>query len=155
MNKKKTIIISLAILLTAGIIITIIFLTEPSAERSGATKETAMLVDVVQADSGTFSPTIVATGTVEPARDIMLSSRVSGKIIRVSPAFTPGGFVEEGEVLLQIDPADFRNDLRLRQSELQQALADLKVEQGRQDVARKDYELIGEDLPAGNQDLHW
>ena len=153
MNKKKTIIISLAILATAGIIITIIFLTEPSAKRTGATKETAMLVDVVYADSGTFRPTIVATGTVEPARDVMLSSRVSGKIVRVSESFTPGGFVKEGEVLLQIDPADFRNNLKLRQSELQQALADLRIEQGRQDVARKDYELFEDTLSPDNKAL--
>lgn len=153
MSKKKTLIISLAILIAAGIIITIIFLTEPSAERTGATKETAMLVNVVKADSGTFRPTIVATGTVEPARDIMLSSRVNGKIIRVSESFTPGGFVKEGEVLIQIDPADYRNNLKLRESELQQALANLKIEQGRQDVARQDYELFDDTLAEENKAL--
>lgn len=153
MNKKKTLIISLAILMAAGIIITIIFLTEPSAERSGATKETAMLVDVVQVDSGTFRPIIVATGTVEPARDIILSSRVNGKILSVSQSFTPGGFVKEGEVLLQIDPADYRNNLKLRESELLQALANLKVEQGRQDVARQDYELFDDTLSEENKAL--
>lgn len=153
MNKKKTTIISLSILLAAGIIVTIIFLTEPSAKRSGATKETAMLVKVVEADSGTFKPVIVVTGTVEPAREIMLSSRVSGKIVRVSKSFTPGGFVAKGEVLLQIDPADYHNELKLRQSELEQALANLRIEQGRQYVARQDYELFDDTLSKENKAL--
>jgi len=153
MTKKKTIIISLAILVAAGIITAIIFLTEPTANKSGATKETAMLVDVVKADSGNFQPTIKATGIIEPARDIMLSTRVSGQIVNIAKLFTPGGFVKEGEMLVQIDPSDFRNELLLRKSELQQALADLKIEQGRQEVAEQDYELFDDTLTSENKSL--
>jgi RND family efflux transporter MFP subunit len=153
MNKKKTLLICLALLLVGGVVTAIIFFTEPSASRSGATKETAMLVDVERVEAGNFYPTIVATGTVQPAKDIVLSPRVSGEIIRRSEAFVPGGFVKKGEVLLQIDPADYRNTLALRRSELQQALAALEIEQGRQKVARRDLELIGETFSAENQDL--
>ena len=48
MSGKKTIVISLSILLAGAAVILLIFNTEPEATRSGATKETAMLVDVVQ-----------------------------------------------------------------------------------------------------------
>ncbi len=144
-NWKKTLLICIIILVVGAIVTALIFSTEPTAMRAGATKETAMLVEVTEVQHGTFQPTIVATGTVQPAQDIMLSPRVSGEIIRRSPSFVPGGFVKKGEVLLQIDPADYRNTLELRKSELHQALADLEIEKGRQDVARKDFQLIGGD----------
>ncbi|MEQ9437735.1 MAG: efflux RND transporter periplasmic adaptor subunit [Cyclobacteriaceae bacterium] len=143
-KKKKTLLVCLAILLTTGAITAFIFLTEPTASQSGATKETAMLVDIAEVQRGTFQPTIVATGNVQPAEDIMLSPRVGGEIIRRADGFTPGGFVKKGEILLQIDPADYRNTLQLQESALQQAKADLAIEQGRQDVAQQDYELVDE-----------
>jgi RND family efflux transporter MFP subunit len=153
MNKKKTLLISLAILLAGGGLTALIFLTEPTAQRSGATKETAMLVEVTSAERGSYQPIIVATGTVQPSKSIILSSRVSGQIVRQYPDFAPGGFVQEGDMLVQIDPADYRNTLELRESDLQQAQAQLEIEQGRQDAARKGYELVDEDLEEMNTEL--
>jgi len=153
MDWKKTLLICSIILIAAAALTTLIFFTEPTATRVGATKETAMLVDVTDVERGTFRPTIVAMGTVEPAQDITLSPRVSGEILERSPKFTPGGFVKKGEILLQIDPADFENTLQQRQSELRQAIADLEIEMGRQDVARKDYQLLDETLSPENEAL--
>jgi RND family efflux transporter MFP subunit len=81
-------------------------------------------------------------GTVRPEKEIILSPRVGGEIVSVSESFTPGGFVEEGEVLLQIDPADYEVILLQRESELLQASADLELELGRQDLAQKDYKEL-------------
>ncbi|MBC5992236.1 efflux RND transporter periplasmic adaptor subunit [Pontibacter cellulosilyticus] len=153
MTKKKTFIISAIILLASIIITVVVFMTEPEAQREGASIKTAMLVDVVQVDKGDYTPTIVATGTVQAAKDITLSTQVGGEVIRISDNFTPGSFVKKGEVLLQINPADYRNTLQLRRSDLELAKSDLSVEMGRQEVAQKDYELIGEDLPIKNKDL--
>lgn len=153
MSKKKALFISLSILLAAALATLVIFLTEPEAKRAGATKETAMLVDIVTAQSGTFSPTVKATGTVQAAQDIVLSPRVSGEIISRSEAFIPGSYVKKGKMLLQIDPSDYKNSLQLRQSELEQAMADYNIELGRQSVAKQDYEFIGDTLSAENQAL--
>lgn len=142
MSKRKTLLICLIILVVAGGVTAFIFLTEPTATQAGATKETAMLVQVVEVQRGTFEPEIVATGTVQPSEDVTLSPLVNGEIIRRANAFNPGGFVKKGEVLLQIDPSDYQNTLKLRKSDLLQAEADLAIEQGRQDVARQDYELV-------------
>ncbi|RDV12945.1 efflux RND transporter periplasmic adaptor subunit [Pontibacter diazotrophicus] len=153
MTKKKTFIISGAILLVSVAITLLVFMTAPEAQREGAAKRTAMLVDVVQVNRGNYTPTVVATGTVQAAKDITLSTQVGGEVVSISENFIPGSFVKKGEVLLQINPADYRNTLQLRMSDLQLAKADLSVEMGRQDVARKDYELIGEELSGENQDL--
>jgi RND family efflux transporter MFP subunit len=147
MNWKKTLLISLTILLIGAGITYYIFSTEPTAQRSGATKETAMLVDVVQVERGSYQPQIVATGTVQPAKEIMLSPRVSGEILSISSAFTPGGFVKKGQTLMQIDPADYETILALRNSELAQAKSDLQLEMGQQSIAKQDYALLGDTLP--------
>lgn len=146
MSRKTTITVLAcgAILAAAAGVLALVFLTEPTAQRSGATRETAMLVDVLPVERGTHRPTVTAMGTVVPERDVVLSPRVAGQVVERSAAFTPGGFVTAGEVLLRIDPADFENALAQRQSELRQARADLELEMGRQDVARQDYELLEE-----------
>ncbi|MCF8307446.1 MAG: efflux RND transporter periplasmic adaptor subunit [Bacteroidales bacterium] len=153
MKKKTTLIISLAALAVAAVVVLVIFSTEPTAKRAGATKQTAMLVNVIEVEKGTYRPEIEAMGTVEPSQDIVLSPRVSGEIMERSDAFTPGGYVQKGEVLLQIDPSDYKNTLEQRKSELLQAQADLNVEMGRQTVAEKDYQLIDETLSEKNKDL--
>ncbi len=153
MSKKKTIIISIVILAAAVAVTLIIFMTEPSASKTGASKETAMLVDIVNVQRGNYSPIFEATGNVQPAEDVMLSPRVSGEIVRRADQFTPGATVKKGEMLLQIDPADYQNTLQLRQSELMQAQSDLTIEQGRQDIARQDYQLIGDTVSMMDEDL--
>ena len=153
MSRYKTIILSILILVISAGVTFIIFITEPKAQREGATKKTAMLVDVVEIQRGEYTPTVVATGNVQAARDITLSPQVEGEVVHISENFIPGSFVKKGEVLLRINPADFRNILQLRRSDLQLAKSDLSIEMGRQDVARKDYELIGDELSPDNKAL--
>lgn len=152
-STKKTVLLSLLILLVGGAITAVVFLTEPKAVRGGATRETAMLVDIIQVERDTFQPTIVAMGTVKPSQDIILRPRVSGRITERYTAFTPGGYVQEGEILLQIDPEDYKNTLQQRKSDLQQATANLNIEMGRQDVAQSDYQLLNEELSDKNKKL--
>ncbi|MDZ7690354.1 MAG: hypothetical protein U5K69_04265 [Balneolaceae bacterium] len=95
MNWKRTLLICGLILLGGGALLGLILSTEPTAQRSGATQETAMLVDVTDVERGNYTPTIRAMGTVIPSQDITLSPRVTGEIIELSPNFTPGGFVEK------------------------------------------------------------
>ncbi len=152
-NRKKTLLISLAILIAGAAVTLVIFLTEPVAEPETAVSETAMLVEVAGVEQGNFKPVVTATGRVIPEKEIILSPRVSGQVSELSGGFVPGGFVRKGEKLLQIDPSDYRNILRLRESELLQAKADLDLEMGRQYVAQKDYELFEEEIPEENQGL--
>lgn len=153
MSWKKTLLICFIILIVGGAVTTLIFSTEPTAERSGATRETAMLVDVTSIQKGSFHPTITAMGTVIPSQDIILSPRVSGEVIDRSENFTPGGYVQKGDTLLRIDPADYRNALQQQQSQLQEALANLSIEMGRQSAAQKEYKLFGDTLSEENEAL--
>ena len=127
--------------------------SEPKAQREGATKRTPMLVTVERVRRGTFVPTITALGRVAPAREIVLSPQVGGRVIEVADNFLPGGFVATGEVLVSLDPADDANTVQQRESELQQAQSDLAVELGRKDLARTDLELLDRELTPDNKAL--
>ena len=153
MSKRKTVFLSIGILLISAAITAVVFMTEPEAQRETATKTTAMLVDAVEVHRGNFTPTIVATGTVQAGKDIILSPQVGGQVISISKNFTPGSFVKKGEVLVQINPADYRNTLQLRKSDLALAKSNLSIELGRQDVARKDFELVGQEMSEENKAL--
>ncbi|WP_419213355.1 efflux RND transporter periplasmic adaptor subunit [Maribacter sp. X9] len=153
MNNKKILWICLAIIGGGLLVTALIFSTEPEAQQEGASLETAMLVDVTTIKKGTFEPLVVATGTVQPIEDVNLSPLVSGQVIRRDPAFTPGGFVKKNQVLLQIDPADYRNTLELRKSEYMQSQTTLDTEMGRQEIAVQDLQLITDDSLFGNNPL--
>ncbi|MGM0454362.1 MAG: efflux RND transporter periplasmic adaptor subunit [Thermodesulfobacteriota bacterium] len=150
---KLTLLICILVLFAAAGGVALIFSTEPEATRTAASRETAMLVDVVSVSRKTHHPEISAMGTVQAARDITLRPRVSGEIVERAPAFTPGGFAEKGEMLLVIDPADYQNTLQQQKSDLRRAVSDLKIEMGRQNVARQDYALLDETLTSESKAL--
>jgi len=150
---KRSWFISLALILLAVAVLYLINSTEPTAEREAATLRRAMLVEVIEAEQGNYQPVIVETGTVAPARDIQLAPQVGGRIVSLHPDFTPGGFIQAGEIILEIEAADYKNRVAQRESELTQAKTELAMEMGRQQVARRDFELLGQRLPEGENDL--
>lgn len=150
---KLSLAICILILAAGAGIVALIFTTEPTAVRTEGTRESAMLVDVVLGERGSFHPVIAAMGTVIPVRDVVLRPQVNGLIVERSSAFTPGQFVTRGDTLLRIDPSDFVHQLEQRKSDLQQALADLDLEMGRQDIARQDYRAVGETLDTNKESL--
>lgn len=150
---KRTLLICVALISTAMLVLYAVYSTEPEAEREAATLKRAMLVEVIEAEQGSFRPVIVETGTVAPSRAIQLAPQVGGRIVDLHPDFAPGGFIKEGELVLQIEKADYKNLLAQRRSELTAAETDLALEMGRQEVAQRDFELLGERLLEGESDL--
>lgn len=67
-----------------------------------------LLVDVMQLATETVSLTVDSQGTVRPRTETILSAEVSGAIVSISPKFIPGGVFAKGEVLMQIDPTNYR-----------------------------------------------
>lgn len=86
---------------------------------------------------------VPAMGTVIPAVDVNIVPEVSGNIIEVSPNFVPGGRFEKGEVLLKINPKDYEFDLIKKQAVLEKAKSALQLEQGNQDIAKREWEILG------------
>ena len=143
-----------AALVAGGVLVLLlIFNTEPVPERETAVRQTASLVDAIAPEAGSFRPEIEVLGVVRPAQSLDLRPRVSGAVEELASQLQPGGFVKRGEVLLRIDDADYQNLLLQREGELQQAIAELEIEQGRQDIAERDYRALQRELAPDNRAL--
>lgn len=130
-----------------------IYQTEPEAQQIDGKRKSAALVETITVDRNTYSPRLVVLGTVRPAQEIVLSPRVSGQVLKLSPSFLPGGMVREGDLLLQVDPADFENTVSIRKSELEQVQADWEIEVGRQKLAQQELDLLGDSIGEVNDAL--
>ncbi|HPQ39298.1 MAG TPA: efflux RND transporter periplasmic adaptor subunit [bacterium] len=86
---------------------------------------------------------IQVMGTIEPELEITLTAEVGGEIIAVHPEFLPGGVVEKGDVLVEIDPVSYQARVAAAEASLEQAGLELLQEEGRQIIAEKEWELLG------------
>src|SRR5690606_17819963 len=90
---------------------------------------------------------VEAYGVVRPAREVQIYPEVSGRIVKMHPALEPGGVIAEGDILVEIDPEEYELALDRALGALAEAEAALEVEQGRQLIAKREWELYGRDLP--------
>jgi RND family efflux transporter MFP subunit len=94
-----------------------------------------------------------ASGTVIPARVAILRNEVEGQIIEQNPQLLPGGIVQRNDMLIRIDPQDYQLHVRERQAEVVSAQFELEVEQGRQAVARQEWQVLGTEIAGAKVNL--
>lgn len=88
---------------------------------------------------------IRSQGTVSPRTESQLVPEVSGRVVSIAPAFTSGGFFEEGEVLLTIDRYDYRQAVVRAEAEIARSELALAREEAEAEVARREWEELGGD----------
>jgi multidrug efflux system membrane fusion protein len=81
-------------------------------------------VRVIEAGSTDLKVQIKAIGTVTPLNTVLVQSRVAGPLQQVF--FEEGQKVEAGQLLAQIDPADYKVELAQAQGQKEQNIALLK-----------------------------
>ena len=141
------------LVIVIGIVIAVSLVkTGPKASRKPPVKQ-ARLVEVTPLSMGTVTTEIEAMGTVVPARKVELHPQVSGEIIKVSEQYVPGGLFRAGDEILQIDPKDYVLAVKRRESEVAQAMSNVKIEQGQQIIAQREFEMVGEAIDEKNNDL--
>ena len=113
----------------------------------------ARLVEVSPVASRTAKVVIRAMGSVMPARTVDLASRVRGQVVSADPRFVPGGFFRAGEQMLKVEATDYELAVRQRESDLTKVQTELKIEMGRQAVARREYELLEEEMSQEEREL--
>ena len=87
-------------------------------------------VDTMLVEPGPVPVTIRSRGIVTPRRNIELVTEVSGRVIWVDPGFLQGEQVQEGQLLLRIDPIDYEvalSDARAALASAEFSLAEVKV----------------------------
>lgn len=76
--------------------------------------------------AGAGSIPVYGAGTVRPRAEVDVAAEITGRVVWVAPNFQSGGRVEEGQLVLRIDDADYRN----------------AVEQARTSLAVQELELL-------------
>lgn len=124
-----------AAILAAGILGFAVFMaTGPEVDRREVVP-VVPLVRVVTVEPQGLRLTVTAHGTVQPPIESELRTQIDGEIIWVSPRLAPGGFFEEHEPLVRIDPTDYERELdgaRAARDRATSALSRAKREHERQ-----------------------
>ena len=87
---------------------------------------------------------VVAQGQVRPARRVMLAPEVGGRVVHLGRGMERGVFFEAGEVLMRVDDTDARIAVATAEAQLAQAQASLELEEAQGEIARRDWEALGE-----------
>ncbi len=105
------------------------------------------LVRVITVQPETLRLTVEAQGTVRPRTETEMVPEVSGRVVEISPSLAAGGFFEEGDVLLKIDPREYELDVVRSRAAVAQAELRVATEEQEAEVARKEWESLGEGEP--------
>jgi RND family efflux transporter MFP subunit len=140
------------VIIAAGLVgYNLLIHSSPKAKKQPPAK-ISPLVRIQRLYPETVSTIIPAMGTVIPAREVTLKSRVAGEIVSVHPEFIDGGFIKKGTEILEIDDADYRLAVIKKESDVAAARFSLKLEQGHQAVAKREWELLNTGKPAGSME---
>lgn len=104
------------------------------------------LVETVAVSPGKEKVFIEAFGTVIPAQRITLQSEVEGRIIDQNPELIPGGLIKQDDMVIQVNPADYELRIKEYTAELEEAMFELELEQGRQVIASQEWKLLEGDI---------
>jgi RND family efflux transporter MFP subunit len=125
--------------------------TAPRAQKRPP-ERTVALVKTQPLFPDTHQVAVTGMGSVVPAREITLKTRVPGEIQAIHPEFVEGGFIRAGEKMLKIDAEDYELALARKESAVVNAEYNLKVEMGYQDVARQEWSLLYPERTANAQE---
>jgi RND family efflux transporter MFP subunit len=91
--------------------------------------------------------TVVSEGTVRPRTESELVPEISGRVTSIAPSFAEGGFFEEGDVLVTIDPFDYQQAVVSARAQLAQTRLRLAEEEAEAEVALREWEDLGRGDP--------
>ncbi|MGD9547231.1 MAG: efflux RND transporter periplasmic adaptor subunit [Candidatus Krumholzibacteriia bacterium] len=112
---KKTILIVLAVLVVGAVIVSIL----RSGDKAEAKVETGK---VARKD---LTAEVNCSGTIEPKRQVDVSANAMGTIVHL--AVDEGQRVEQGDLLLEIDPAAYQSAVQALEATIRAARADLDL----------------------------
>lgn len=87
--------------------------------------------------------TVTSTGIVSAAQQVSVMPQVSGQVVMVSEDLIPGGRFSKGDQLLRVDPRDYRLAVNQTKSQVRASELELNIEEQRQGVAAREWELLG------------
>ncbi len=100
------------------------------------------LVETQVLQVGDHQVRIHATGTVQSATRVDIVPQVSGRVVRLAENFEEGGFFAEGELLFEIEDADYRLAIEKSRAQIAKAEYDLASVESQARVARQEWDRV-------------
>ncbi len=133
------------VVLGVGGVVSYTYIKDPTRTEAVDDVQPVKIVQTVTVAPTTAPIRIIAYGDVAPAREVVMKTQVSGLVIRHHPNLVRGGMVAANAELVAIDPVEYELALVEKQAALVEASFDLEMEQGRQEVAAREWhQLRGE-----------
>lgn len=140
MSKK---LLPLLVLAAAAAVVVVLLRTRPVVET--APREIAPPpVRVVAVQPTSVELRVRSQGSVVPVTEADLVSEVAGKIVWTAESFEVGGFFDAGDVLLRLDRRDYELAVASARASVAQAQVALTREEAEAEVAREEWEELGE-----------
>jgi RND family efflux transporter MFP subunit len=128
--------------------------TGPKAKkRKQKPVKSSFLVETTKIKPQSWTAIVEGIGTVVPARQVELKTRVSGTVQNINKAFYPGGFIKKDSILLNLDTTDIEIEIQKQQARILQAESNIRIEQGQQKYAQTEFSLNKNPLNQSEKDL--
>jgi RND family efflux transporter MFP subunit len=139
MNRRTSRILVFGLPLAAIVIAALLIRSRPAPPRlPPADRVPSVATSPVRAGSDRLP--VFGNGTVRPRAEVDLAPQVSGRVVRVSPSLVSGGRFRAGEILVELDDAEFRNAVQqARALVAQDSVALLQADEEAR-IAREEYE---------------
>jgi hypothetical protein len=135
------------LVIIVGIKITKMLISSAPEPERYARENLGTLVTFTQFEPTDRNLIIEAQGEVIPSQRAVIRTQVSGRVAWQNQAIIPGGIVHEGEELIHIDDSEFDLLVSQQRAVLNQAESLLELEQGRQEVASREFSVFQDDIP--------
>jgi multidrug efflux system membrane fusion protein len=142
-ERKLKILLPVAILVI-GAAAAVLMIRSRAPVATRPTAEYTPLVRVIEVRPRDYRFTVRAHGTVRPRTESALMSEVAGTVVEVAPVFAAGGFFEEGDVLVVIDPVDYELAVVTARGQVAQAKVLVQTEEAQAQVAREEWRDLGD-----------
>ena len=141
---KRILRTSLPILLVAGAVLGALALVRSKPQPEVVEPEIILpLVEALTVRGAALQLVVKTQGTILARTESTLAAQVSAEVIRVSPSFEVGGFLNRGETLLQLDPRDFELAVRQGEAAVARATHQIELEEAAARIAAKEWETLG------------
>lgn len=118
-----------------------------SEQNHPAPPSEALTVQVIRAHPQTLSLNVRSQGVVAPRTEIDLIPEVTGRVVKLHPAFVTGETFKPGDVLVTIDPRDYDHAITRAQALVAEAKHRLAREEEEADQARYEWQVLGRERP--------
>ncbi|MBW7998212.1 MAG: efflux RND transporter periplasmic adaptor subunit [Candidatus Glassbacteria bacterium] len=131
-------------ILAGAFALTAIMIASRSAPEKQHRVSPGPLVETIEVSPTSHQVTVYATGTVQPRVEANIAPQVEGKVVKVADQFVAGGYFSAGEVMFEIEDVDYVLALQGAESQLARAEYELATAEGRAEVARDEWERLGD-----------